>query len=85
MNMYRIKCSLTGHDCIPSDTDECKYDLDNCHADAVCTNTNGSFNCACLTGYSGNGISCQGKVPSLLPRYVMNHGSHSILFRLQLN
>ena len=43
------------------DTDECKYDLDNCHADATCTNINGSFNCTCLIGYAGDGVSCIGK------------------------
>lgn len=47
---------------IPLDTDECKYDLDNCHADAFCTNTDGSFNCTCLIGYSGDGVTCEGKL-----------------------
>ena len=32
-----------------------------CHDDANCTNTKGSYYCACLEGYSGNGISCQGE------------------------
>ena len=33
----------------------------NCHADANCTNTKGSFYCTCLNGYSGNGVSCVGR------------------------
>ena len=33
----------------------------NCHADANCTNTKGSFYCTCLNGYSGNGVNCVGK------------------------
>lgn len=33
----------------------------NCHLDANCTNTKGSFYCTCLNGYSGNGVTCTGK------------------------
>ena len=27
---------------------------------ATCTNTDGSFTCACKTGYSGTGFTCNG-------------------------
>ena len=32
----------------------------NCHNDANCTNTKGSFYCTCHTGYSGDGVRCIG-------------------------
>ena len=32
----------------------------DCHADANCTNTKGSFYCACHTGYLGDGVVCVG-------------------------
>jgi len=48
--------------CTLTDKDECTYDLDNCHADALCTNTKGSYNCTCLRGYEGDGIKCTGNI-----------------------
>merc|ERR1712224_958469 len=30
----------------------------NCGANAACTNTAGSFTCACVAGYKGDGTSC---------------------------
>ncbi len=43
-----------------SDNNECADGTNNCHANATCTNTDGSFTCACNTGYSGNGVTCTG-------------------------
>ena len=40
------------------DIDECEKDTDDCDLYADCKNTNGSFNCTCQPGYSGNGTSC---------------------------
>ncbi|XP_078594617.1 uncharacterized protein LOC144872403 isoform X2 [Branchiostoma floridae x Branchiostoma japonicum] len=40
------------------DVDECADGTDNCHAQATCTNTDGSFTCDCTEGYSGNGVNC---------------------------
>ena len=42
------------------DTDECLTNNGGCHAQATCTNTPGSFSCACKLGYSGNGFDCTG-------------------------
>ena len=44
------------------DIDECKANADNCHDDATCTNTKGSFTCACNVGYEGDGEMCTGKI-----------------------
>ena len=41
-----------------SDVDECNNEQNVCHENATCSNTDGSFSCACKRTYSGNGISC---------------------------
>ena len=42
-----------------SDVDECKIlEASDCHEKANCTNTNGSFECVCLPGFSGDGRGC---------------------------
>ena len=43
------------------DVDECMINTHNCDIKAVCNNTEGSHNCTCKPGYSGDGISsCTG-------------------------
>ncbi len=39
------------------DKDECALGTDNCHENATCTNTIGSFICDCSKGYSGDGVT----------------------------
>ena len=38
--------------------DECEIGSHNCHASAVGSDALGSFECACLNGFTGNGTSC---------------------------
>lgn len=77
--------------CIVSDVNECFPDeisveynhlAHNCHADANCTNTKGSFYCTCLSGYSGNGVDCAGRCPggTRLSRTVPRSSRNSLKF-----
>eukprot|EP00961_Rhodomonas_salina_P118964 1601050-Rhodomonas_salina.1 len=40
-----------------TDIENCGVD-DNCHANATCDETAGSFTCACGSGWLGNGVNC---------------------------
>lgn len=37
------------------DVDECGLGLHDCHPEAICTNTDGSFSCHCKRGFIGDG------------------------------
>ena len=34
----------------------------DCHMNAECTNTDGSYNCTCNRGYEGDGVNCASKL-----------------------
>ena len=34
----------------------------NCGNNAVCMETGNSYECVCMTGYIGNGTSCEGNI-----------------------
>ncbi|XP_043238778.1 multiple epidermal growth factor-like domains protein 8 [Amphibalanus amphitrite] len=37
------------------DVDECRLETHDCHENATCTNTHGSFTCTCNVGFAGDG------------------------------
>ena len=43
-----------------ADINECTNNTHNCHENANCTNTNGSFTCECVKGFTGDGENCTG-------------------------
>ncbi|MCK5809208.1 Ig-like domain-containing protein [bacterium] len=61
-----IECVISddcdsGYECISNscvDIDECATGADTCDDYATCTDTEGSFTCACNSYYIGNGYSC---------------------------
>ncbi|XP_060566863.1 nidogen-1-like [Ruditapes philippinarum] len=60
-NVVTCDCTGSGYtgDYCTVDVDECaSSSSNNCDENAQCTNTNGSFTCACNTGYTGDGVSC---------------------------
>ena len=56
-----------------ADVDECSAATHNCHGNAACNNTVGSYSCSCNTGYSGDGITCSGIFYSFLELTKFKH------------
>ncbi|XP_066275230.1 fibrillin-1-like [Branchiostoma lanceolatum] len=50
--------SWHGEDVTCTEDDPCADGTDNCHDDAICTNTDNGFTCACNDGYGGDGLTC---------------------------
>ena len=44
-----------------TDIDECDLKIDNCHENATCNDTTGSFECTCDVGFEGDGVNCTSK------------------------
>ncbi|KAL9968087.1 hypothetical protein ACROYT_G026416 [Oculina patagonica] len=45
--------------CFANDVDECASDdANDCHPNALCNNTDGSYTCHCFSGYQGDGRNC---------------------------
>lgn len=49
------------HELIFPDIDECSLSTFDCIPEARCENTVGSYMCVCLSGYTGDGVVCEGK------------------------
>ena len=46
------------------DVDECESETANCSVNANCTDTFGSFECTCNSGFEGDGFNCTSNFPS---------------------
>ena len=58
--------------CMSTDINECISGSAECHDNAMCSNSDGSNECTCNTGFSGDGINCISEIAilyisSLLP------------------
>ena len=51
---------------IIADIDECASNTDNCNDNAECSNSNGTFTCTCNTGYTGDGVTCDGNIQLII-------------------
>ena len=60
--LERTNCLLFVVFSLSLDNDECTTGSHNCHSQATCTNTPGAFTCSCTVGFTGNGVSCSGKL-----------------------
>ena len=64
---------------ISLDIDECSLEND-CHLDATCNNTKGSYNCTCKDGFEGDGRNnCTGKIhfKSIIIKSLKNENIHA--------
>ena len=58
---YRYMNLYSGIFYILPDVNECLEESTNqCDLMANCTNTEGSYNCTCVVGFTGNGKNCSG-------------------------
>ena len=62
MPSHCIACRVCVHHILfLQDINECEENPSSCDVNANCTNTDGSYDCTCKTGYTGDGKSCSGK------------------------
>ena len=51
---------------LAADYDECLGASHDCHSNATCVNTDGSFECECNSMFSGDGRNCTSKLGHVL-------------------
>ena len=77
-------CLSTIFLCFVSDIENCEEGLDDCHDNATCINTPGSYYCICDNGFSGDGTNCTGQYKwhpmtvFYLPLSILVHNWHHI-------
>ena len=58
-----FNCRLLFISAMMLDFDECDDSSTNdCHINASCINSVGSFECICTDGFVGNGVNCSGEL-----------------------
>ena len=53
---------MLDHTTVLVDVDECSEKSDFCHDNATCFDSDGSYECECKTGFSGDGYICSGMI-----------------------
>ena len=59
-----LQCVLYVHNdshSLMKDVDECVQNIDDCADNATCSDTEGSYECTCDPGFTGDGFNCTGQ------------------------
>ena len=56
--LYNLMISLI----LSTDINECISGSAECHDNATCTNSDGSYECTCDIGFSGDGFNCTSEI-----------------------
>jgi len=56
---FKLHCDVCGYS---ADVDECATNSHSCNENAACSNSVGSYNCTCITGFIGDGFNCSGEL-----------------------